>query len=76
MYAIGLPRHDIYGVRRIMPECDCGTTIDAKNSAGHYRDQCAACIRDAATTTRHVDTCDRDDCMVCRDYRRDSETTL
>jgi len=51
--------------------CDCGTTIDAKNSAGHYRDKCAECIRDAATTTRHVDTCDREDCMVCRDYREE-----
>ena len=51
--------------------CDCGTTIDAKNSAGHYREQCADCIQDAATTTRHVDTCDRDDCMVCRDYREE-----
>ena len=54
-----------------MTTCDCGTTIEAKNSAGHYRDQCAECIRDAATTTRHVDTCDRDDCMVCQDYREE-----
>lgn len=38
---------------------DCGGDVDAKNSAGHYRDKCPACIRDA------VDAVERPDCEKC-----------
>jgi len=49
--------------------CDrCDGDVTAKNSAGHYRDKCSECIRDVATTTGHVDTCEREDCPVCYDY--------
>jgi len=45
--------------------CDCGQEIEAKNSAGHYRDQCAACIRTVA------DTCEQKECPVCEDHREE-----
>lgn len=31
-----------------MPACDCGSEIDRKNEAGHYRDQCWDCIEAVA----------------------------
>ena len=32
-----------------MPACaDCGGPVENKNAAGHYRDRCHACIREAA----------------------------
>jgi len=52
--------------------CDCGQEIEAKNSAGHYRDQCAACIRTVADNdTSHVETCDQKECPVCEDHREE-----
>lgn len=41
-------------------ECeDCGGDVEAKNSAGHYRDKCEACLRAA------VDAVERPDCEAC-----------
>lgn len=53
-------------------ECDGPLTDADKNAAGHYRDRCLACLRDAAADReRHVDACDDPDCLVCGDYHND-----
>lgn len=55
-----------------MGDCeDCGTPVDNKNAAGHYRSYCLPCITNRAERTRHVDSCTDDDCRVCRDYREE-----
>jgi len=47
-------------------DCEgCGTAVDNKNAAGHYRDRCLNCLAEAACTERHIDTCDREGCPVC-----------
>ena len=52
---------------------DCGTVLDADRdkSRGVYRDRCLPCIEDAAADERHVDTCERENCKVCADYRKE-----
>jgi hypothetical protein len=54
-----------------MPECNCGNEITAKNAAGHYREQCPACIADANDGNKHVHVCDG--CAVCDSWRRERE---
>ena len=52
-----------------MGDCeDCGTPVDNKNAAGHYRDYCLSCLHDRARRTLHVDTCEREDCPVCHSH--------
>jgi len=36
-----------------------------------YVGACATCRREYDSPPRHVDTCDRDGCLVCRDYREE-----
>jgi hypothetical protein len=48
-----------------MATCECGCEIKRKNAAGHYRDSCWQCIKQAADRERHVDVCQRNDCAVC-----------
>lgn len=40
-----------------MGDCiDCGTTVENKNSAGHYRDRCIDCIDKVAEEVRNQST--------------------
>lgn len=34
---------------------------------GSYREYCQTCLSKMAADTRHVEQCDKNDCLVCRD---------
>jgi hypothetical protein len=48
----------------------CGEKRVEREAAhgGPYVGACAVCRNEARTVPRHIDTCDREDCIVCRDY--------
>jgi len=56
-----------------MGDCvDCGTTVENKNAAGHYRDRCISCRNKLADAhIPHVETCDDDGCIVCQSWREE-----
>lgn len=50
-----------------MTTCErCGSDVQAKNSAGHFRDKCKSCVQTVADEeTPHREECDDPDCLVC-----------
>lgn len=45
---------------------ECGGEVQAKNTAGHYRDKCVDCRLEAvADRLTHRDECDDPDCSIC-----------
>ena len=51
----------------------CGKQrVERELSHGGYVGACKYCYQsNPLDITPHVETCDRDDCMVCRDYREE-----
>lgn len=49
----------------------CETRCVEREAAfgGTYTGACAECRREYDAEPRHVETCTRDKCVVCRDYR-------
>jgi hypothetical protein len=56
-----------------MPACtNCGADVENKNNAGHFYEQCGACIRAVAESrTPHYEACDDPECLVCQSYREE-----
>jgi len=56
-----------------MPDCEsCGGTVEEKNAAGHWRDNCQECIREVARGSKpHHELCEDDGCIVCASYREE-----
>jgi len=51
----------------------CGEQTVAREAAhgSAYVGACTECRDEYDSPPRHVDTCERDDCPVCRDYREE-----
>jgi hypothetical protein len=48
----------------------CGERcVERENSDGSYKGACVDCINSFEHPGRHVDTCDKSDCVVCESYR-------
>lgn len=52
----------------------CGGDVTGRRTDGTFRLTCWDCIEQAAASEpAHVETCTREECVVCADYRRDNE---
>jgi len=48
----------------------CGEqVVEETNPNGSYKGACASCRDAGSDVPSHVETCERDACVVCADYR-------